>query len=256
MTYLYLFTSTITLCEQVVWFTFNCFYLFIYLFIYFSIIRNMKNIIFIFLMCTARITSARDICSVSITERVDCFPEEGANRKDCLSRTCCWNPIFDNKNIPWCFFSKHDVCSVSEDVRSGCYGASKRDCVSRGCCWLPDTTKGTPYCYHAKNDVCGVIENKRFDCFPEPNSNEHDCRRRGCCWRPATHEKVPYCFYGSAYFGYEVCNVKETTSGFVLDLCLRGPGGQFGKNIKKLKADFKFESNTRLHVKVTLLNQT
>ena len=104
-------------------------------------------------------------------------------------------------------------------------------------------------------NVCDVDDNQRFDCFPENNANEAECIKRGCCWKPASESNevnlnIPYCFYGNGNFGYRVTNKQETNLGFSLDLLLNGPGGPFGGNIKELKADFMFESDTRLHVKV------
>ena len=103
------------------------------------------------------------------------------------------------------------------------------------------------------NDVCDVSDDERFDCFPDPDSTEQACEARGCCWKPATDAlalNVPYCYYGNGNFGYKVCGSHDTPTGFVVDLCLDGPGGQFGNNIKNLTADFCLETNNRLHVKV------
>ncbi|XP_077579158.1 sucrase-isomaltase, intestinal [Stigmatopora nigra] len=36
-------------------------------------------------------------------ERVDCFPDAGASKKNCEQRGCCWSPL-DERNVPWCFF--------------------------------------------------------------------------------------------------------------------------------------------------------
>lgn len=104
-------------------------------------------------------------------------------------------------------------------------------------------------------NVCDVDDNQRFDCFPENNANEAECIKRGCCWKPASESNeanlnIPYCFYGNGNFGYRVTNKQETDLGFSLDLLLNGPGGPFGGNIKELKADFMFESDTRVHVKI------
>lgn len=103
------------------------------------------------------------------------------------------------------------------------------------------------------NDFCDVKSEKRFDCYPEPFGNEEGCHKRGCCWNPSKKSddmNVPYCYYGEGGFGYEVSNVTDTVTGFELELQLHGPGGPYGNDVKTLKADFRLESNTRVHVKV------
>ena len=99
-------------------------------------------------------------------------------------------------------------------------------------------------------NVCNIKETYRFDCIPECNATKNECLSRGCCWKLPSNMDVPYCFYGDGNFGYEVWNATDTPNGFVLDLNLRGPGGQYRGNVKRLKAEFRLESHTRLHVKV------
>lgn len=105
------------------------------------------------------------------------------------------------------------------------------------------------------NDACDVDDTHRFDCFPDSLATEKDCIARGCCWRQASgvsnaELNVPYCYYGKGNFGYEVCGRTNTTAGFVLDLCLKGPGGPYGDNLEKLKAEFRIETDNRLRVKI------
>jgi len=106
---------------------------------------------------------------------------------------------------------------------------------------------------YVSSQVCNISDNERFDCFPESFANEKDCIKRGCCWRPASnkpHLNVPYCYYGNGNYGYEVRYEQETATGFMLKLSLKGPGGAYGKNINNLVADFKFETASRLRVKI------
>ena len=108
------------------------------------------------------------------------------------------------------------------------------------------------------NGICDVVDNNRFDCFPDPNANENSCIERGCCWKPAENNEgpplnVPYCYYGNGNFGYKVCGREDTETGFLLNLCLEGHGGQFGRNIELLSADFRMETHDRLRVKVRFL---
>jgi lysosomal alpha-glucosidase len=43
-------------------------------------------------------------------ERFDCFPEDGSNENDCLSRGCCWSPPkrgIDGIQSPYCYFPQN-----------------------------------------------------------------------------------------------------------------------------------------------------
>ncbi|KAF7699232.1 hypothetical protein HF521_003974 [Silurus meridionalis] len=51
---------------------------------------------------------------ISLSERVDCFPDAGASQQRCQERGCCWSPN-DQTNVPWCFFSSnHGYTVVSQ----------------------------------------------------------------------------------------------------------------------------------------------
>lgn len=39
-------------------------------------------------------------------DRFDCFPREITNATLCLDRNCCWNPVSNKPNVPWCFYPK------------------------------------------------------------------------------------------------------------------------------------------------------
>ncbi|MEQ2304410.1 hypothetical protein AMECASPLE_026720, partial [Ameca splendens] len=41
--------------------------------------------------------------TISLAERVDCYPDAGASMLGCEQRGCCWAPL-DERNVPWCFF--------------------------------------------------------------------------------------------------------------------------------------------------------
>ncbi|KAK3570325.1 hypothetical protein QTP86_017161 [Hemibagrus guttatus] len=52
--------------------------------------------------------------NITLSERVDCFPDAGASQQSCQDRGCCWGP-HAQKNVPWCFFSSnHGYTVVSE----------------------------------------------------------------------------------------------------------------------------------------------
>jgi len=120
-------------------------------------------------------------------------------------------------------------------------------------------------CMAAPLDTCEVEDNMRFDCYPDQGASKATCTARGCCWKPASTKSqrknkygvplnVPYCFYGSGSFAYEKCGTGNTTTGFFVDLCMKGKGGPYGDNVEKLRADFMMEDTSRLRVKVRELN--
>ncbi|XP_070408245.1 sucrase-isomaltase, intestinal isoform X2 [Nothobranchius furzeri] len=49
--------------------------------------------------------------SISLDQRIDCFPDAGASKMKCEQRGCCWSPL-DERNVPWCFFSTNQGYTV------------------------------------------------------------------------------------------------------------------------------------------------
>ncbi|XP_032365549.1 sucrase-isomaltase, intestinal-like [Etheostoma spectabile] len=58
--------------------------------------------------------------SISLAERVDCFPDAGASKLQCEQRGCCWSPL-DERNVPWCFFSTNHGYIVESVERPNPY---------------------------------------------------------------------------------------------------------------------------------------
>uniref|UniRef100_A0A667ZB98 P-type domain-containing protein n=1 Tax=Myripristis murdjan TaxID=586833 RepID=A0A667ZB98_9TELE len=48
---------------------------------------------------------------IPLGQRVDCFPDGAASKQKCEQRGCCWSPL-DERNAPWCFFSKQHGYTV------------------------------------------------------------------------------------------------------------------------------------------------
>ena len=119
----------------------------------------------------------------------------------------------------------------------------------------------------ANADECSIADDSRFDCFPQLGATEGKCEARGCCWRlpmnkevrPAGSNKTgltnlatPYCFFPSNFAGYKVTGSKETVTGFQLSLELAGRGGPYGNNYKEIVIDIALETQSRLHVTVSI----
>lgn len=45
-------------------------------------------------------------CSLNNANRVDCFPDGDASEGECNARGCCWVPVQDSDNLPWCFYPR------------------------------------------------------------------------------------------------------------------------------------------------------
>lgn len=103
---------------------------------------------------------------------------------------------------------------------------------------------------------CKIIKDKdKFDCFPEDGASKEKCEARGCCWMPRKIRKnqvpldVPYCFYPSNFPSYYYENITETAFGLVAFL-KRNYRTPFPNDIETIKMIVKYETETRLHIKV------
>ncbi|CAG0918269.1 unnamed protein product [Notodromas monacha] len=102
-------------------------------------------------------------------------------------------------------------------------------------------------------------EQLRFDCYPEGSTSKASCERRGCCWLPDVKGdpardpplNVPYCFYPALYPSYIVMNVSDAEYGKTLFLTRVYASG-YPSDVPLLRVDVKFETDSRLRVKVRL----
>lgn len=107
---------------------------------------------------------------------------------------------------------------------------------------------------------CQILTNdERFDCFPETNANIDGCAARGCCWAVPKEDEttvkngninVPYCFYPTNYASYTYVNITDTAYGLVAFL-KRQFKSAYPDDVEIIKMTVKYETNDRLHVKVT-----
>ena len=108
------------------------------------------------------------------------------------------------------------------------------------------------------SDVCTLSAVYRFDCHPERFVIKDTCLSRGCCWTDRdTYNKKnseltrgqPQCYYPSNFPGYTVNNMTAISLGYQVDLA-KNFSAYYPKDVKVLKMDVMFETNSRLHVKV------
>ncbi|XP_067392749.1 sucrase-isomaltase, intestinal [Emydura macquarii macquarii] len=57
-----------------------------------------------------------DCPALSLSERIDCIPNQVATKSLCTLRGCCWSPQ-NETSIPWCFFSKNHGYKVQGDIK-------------------------------------------------------------------------------------------------------------------------------------------
>ncbi|XP_070566660.1 sucrase-isomaltase, intestinal-like isoform X2 [Ptychodera flava] len=106
-----------------------------------------------------------------------------------------------------------------------------------------------------------IRDAERYDCHPEDGVTEEKCLARGCCWQPAeSDDKAPWCYYPEVY-GYEVIREsKKTSLGMSLNLDLIDDiptryTRQESRTIEKLVVEVEMQTDTRLRVKISALNE-
>lgn len=163
-----------------------------------------------------------DVCPSEIPEnqRVDCFPEPGASREECLKRNCVWC-LASNPSIPACF--RDEKVSLGGEV-----------CPS------------------------DIPVNERIDCYPMEVTNKEKCISRGCYWcgspnAAGKQDNYPYCFMPKSH-GYKQISVVDTNKGLRVTLDRRNTPSWFGDDINRVVIDFEYQENYRLRVKVTISN--
>ncbi|XP_062999640.1 lysosomal alpha-glucosidase-like isoform X1 [Elgaria multicarinata webbii] len=102
-----------------------------------------------------------------------------------------------------------------------------------------------------------IPENMRFDCYPERNTvvTRELCEGRGCCFVDGEQPSggasgVPWCFYPPDFPSYTLGSLNETEKGMVGFLTRKTPA-YYPRDIKELQLSVEFETDTRLHVKIT-----
>ncbi|NXC83549.1 LYAG glucosidase, partial [Cercotrichas coryphoeus] len=102
-----------------------------------------------------------------------------------------------------------------------------------------------------------VPESQRFDCYPERRVvvTRELCESRGCCFiqRPLLAEGkqgVPWCFYPPDFPSYALQSLNQTALG-VVGVLVRREKAYYPRDIQKLRLDVEFETDTRLHIKIT-----
>uniref|UniRef100_A0A7M4FH22 Integrator complex subunit 1 n=1 Tax=Crocodylus porosus TaxID=8502 RepID=A0A7M4FH22_CROPO len=129
--------------------------------------------------------------------------------------------------------------------------------LSAGTVWvLRQASKGR----HAQTppEKCSsVTEPLRFDCYPERNVvvTQELCEARGCCFierdqASGSRQGVPWCFYPPDFPSYVLESLNQTELGMV-GLLRRKVKAYYPRDIETLQLSVEFETDTRLHIKIT-----
>lgn len=104
---------------------------------------------------------------------------------------------------------------------------------------------------HDANINCQLSTSQRFNCLPGVSGpiNREDCSALGCCWDEST---APFCYHSSDS-GYTVeQEFQHTAQG--ISGCLapkQRKSSSFGENVRRLCVNISFETEQRLHIKVS-----
>eukprot|EP01114_Cavostelium_apophysatum_P008155 TRINITY_DN2046_c0_g1_i1.p1 TRINITY_DN2046_c0_g1~~TRINITY_DN2046_c0_g1_i1.p1 ORF type:complete len:921 (+),score=167.08 TRINITY_DN2046_c0_g1_i1:50-2812(+) len=99
--------------------------------------------------------------------------------------------------------------------------------------------------------VCNQLY--RVQCQVNATSSDQ-CEAAGCCWNDGSilNSPTPTCFQEwEAVYGYELRSVNETSWGIEAMLEIVDGSDLYGKDIPLLQIQVFFETQTRLHVKIT-----
>ncbi|XP_066470910.1 lysosomal alpha-glucosidase isoform X2 [Tiliqua scincoides] len=101
---------------------------------------------------------------------------------------------------------------------------------------------------------CDIPLDSRFDCAPEKLLSREECQARGCCYVPVLPRGPasgqPWCFFPPSYPSYKIENLTATESGYAARLTRDKPTF-IPDDIMNLKLDVMFETEGRLHFKLT-----
>ncbi|XP_030067173.1 lysosomal alpha-glucosidase [Microcaecilia unicolor] len=109
---------------------------------------------------------------------------------------------------------------------------------------------------HEQNplDKCSsVLDDRRFDCYPERDVvvTRELCENRGCCFLEVSRGRgIPWCFYPPDFPSYTLEEVNQTSLG-LRGLLRRKVKAYYVRDIERLQLSVNFETNTRLHIKLT-----
>nr|XP_008162912.2 lysosomal alpha-glucosidase-like isoform X1 [Chrysemys picta bellii] len=123
--------------------------------------------------------------------------------------------------------------------------------------WMLRQVSGSQHGQTPLEKCSAVPEPLRFDCYPERNVvvTKELCESRGCCFierdQPlGSRSGVPWCFYPPDFPSYTLESLNQTELGMV-GLLRRKVKAYYPRDIERLQLSVEFETDTRLHIKIT-----
>ena len=186
---------------------------------------------------------------------------EGAqptSERECAAVGCCWN----NSLATPCFSEHPNTCPSSPTDRLSCSSdediRDEAECTGKGCCW--DDRNPQTSCFHPFIARCPTDNVLRFNCIPETvidQSNvayaSEQCIQRACCWNASSDVKCAF----TLDYGYMVTDGYKTPNGYSLTLVQKSnQPSLYGHDVRRLKVNATFETETRLHVQVVTCMHT
>ncbi|NWX89039.1 LYAG glucosidase, partial [Nothoprocta pentlandii] len=97
-----------------------------------------------------------------------------------------------------------------------------------------------------------VPQSQRFDCYPERRVvvTQELCESRGCCFVQGAARGAPWCFYPRDFPSYTLQSLNQTALGMT-GLLVRAQKAYYPRDVGTLRLDVRFETDTRLHIKIT-----
>ncbi|XP_074657102.1 lysosomal alpha-glucosidase-like [Tubulanus polymorphus] len=181
-------------------------------------------------------------CKMSQRSRLDCYPGGGATADKCRALGCCWSPVSWARNR----YNRYPKYQRYQYRRR-----SYDDLIDYG------GSYGIPFCFFratpSPQPRCSAVRDaQRIDCHPEYGVTPDKCLSRGCCWWGSNTTGTPWCFYpqqeGS---GYRLDSLtRPTPYSYAAEISRQLPS-RWPNDIAKLRIDVYYETNERLHLKIT-----
>ena len=101
----------------------------------------------------------------------------GITKDECEKRKCCWGPLGEHSEEPWCYRKNcidpsQDICSEDDErIDCGYYGIQEKECEDKNCCWSPlEEGSDDPWCFYKNAGVgkCCAADEGRINCGKSP----------------------------------------------------------------------------------------
>jgi alpha-glucosidase (family GH31 glycosyl hydrolase) len=212
-----------------------------------------------------------EMCHADASERIQCGSDK-ITEDECVSINCCYSEL---AGAPSCFYgvgsdfnNQYGTCVIEHELRSRCgeKDITEDECGDLGCCWDLSEDKNYPSCFYhgALVPTCSIDIFQRSSCGYGGISESECVDKYGCCYDQNSLTEDTRCYFQdvipSGEFSesdctdkkYKVKNLKKSSSGMTATLDFGSQKcGKYDADITSLDFAATFETDTRLHLKVT-----